>query len=160
MIAGIHISQEIFAIDVLTALKSSLEQRRKHVLRLLKLYGDQALKIKNRPMGIRKASSCKYESLLSWIIIYFTIPVVRELLILSRLHLNDLRTYDREWAFFRIITVIMSYLAWWYCHCDKSFGYDYYFQCSLKIARVEIPKRYPSNSLYWKRGQRVLEMRR
>ena len=42
MIAGIHISQEIFAIDVLTALKSSLEQRRKHVLQLLHPYGDQA----------------------------------------------------------------------------------------------------------------------
>ena len=43
MIAGIHISQEeIFAIRVLTALKSSLEQLRKHVLRLLRLYGDQA----------------------------------------------------------------------------------------------------------------------
>ena len=40
--AGIHISQEIFAIDVLTALKSSLEQHRKHVLRSLQLYGDQA----------------------------------------------------------------------------------------------------------------------
>ena len=43
---SIHISQEIFAIDVLTALKSSLEQPRspasKHVLRLLRLYGDQA----------------------------------------------------------------------------------------------------------------------
>ena len=44
MMAGIHISQEIFGIDVLTALKSSLEQRRKHVLRFLQLYGDQALK--------------------------------------------------------------------------------------------------------------------
>ena len=43
MITGIHISQEIFAIDVLTALKSSLEQRLKHVLRLLRLYADQAL---------------------------------------------------------------------------------------------------------------------
>ena len=45
MIAGIHISQEIFAIDVLTALKLSLEHRRKHVLRFLRLYGDQALQI-------------------------------------------------------------------------------------------------------------------
>ena len=45
MIAGIHISQKIFAIDVLIALKSSFfEQRRKpHVLRLLRLYGDQFL---------------------------------------------------------------------------------------------------------------------
>ena len=43
MIAGIHTSQEIFAINVLTALKSSLEQRWKHVLRLLRLYGDRAL---------------------------------------------------------------------------------------------------------------------
>ena len=33
MIPGIHISGEIFAIDVLTALKSSVEQRRKHVMR-------------------------------------------------------------------------------------------------------------------------------
>ena len=43
MMAGIHASQEIFAIDVLRALKSSLEQRRKHVLRSLQLYGDQAV---------------------------------------------------------------------------------------------------------------------
>ena len=37
MIASIHISQEIFATDVLTALKSSLEQRLKHVVRFLQL---------------------------------------------------------------------------------------------------------------------------
>ena len=37
MIAGIHISEEISAIDVFTALKSYLEHRRKHVLRLLRL---------------------------------------------------------------------------------------------------------------------------
>ena len=37
MIAGIHISQEIFAIDMLTALKPSLEHDCKHVLRLLRL---------------------------------------------------------------------------------------------------------------------------
>ena len=43
MMAGIHISQEIFVIDVLRALKSSLEQCRKHVLRSLQLYGDQAI---------------------------------------------------------------------------------------------------------------------
>ena len=45
MITGIHISQEIFANDVLTALKSSLEQRRKYVLQLLRLYGDQVLEV-------------------------------------------------------------------------------------------------------------------
>ena len=39
MIASINISQEIFAIDMLTALKSSLEQDRKHVVRFLRLYG-------------------------------------------------------------------------------------------------------------------------
>ena len=38
MIAGIRISQETFAIDMLTALKPSLEYDRKHVLRLLRLY--------------------------------------------------------------------------------------------------------------------------
>ena len=37
MIAGIHLSQEIFTIDILTALKLSLEHDRKHVLRLLRL---------------------------------------------------------------------------------------------------------------------------
>ena len=41
MITDIHISQEIFANDILTALKPSLEHNRKHVLRLLGLYGDQ-----------------------------------------------------------------------------------------------------------------------
>ena len=44
MIVGFHISQQILAIDLLTALKSSLEQRREHVLQLLRLYEDQALK--------------------------------------------------------------------------------------------------------------------
>ena len=43
MITTIDLSQEILAIDVLTALKSSLKHRRKHILRLLRLYGDQAL---------------------------------------------------------------------------------------------------------------------
>ena len=43
MIAGIHISQEIFAIDMLTVLKPSLEHDRKRVLQLLRLYGDQDL---------------------------------------------------------------------------------------------------------------------
>ena len=47
MIVCIHVSQEIFEIDVLTALKFSLEHRRKQVmrllLRLLQLYGDQAI---------------------------------------------------------------------------------------------------------------------
>ena len=38
----IHISQEIFAIDMLTALKPSLEHDHKHGLLLLRLYGDQA----------------------------------------------------------------------------------------------------------------------
>ena len=44
MIADIHISQETFTIDILTALKSSLEHDCKHVLRLLRLclHGDQA----------------------------------------------------------------------------------------------------------------------
>ena len=42
MIADIHILEEIFANDILIALKPSLEHDRKHVLRLLRLYGDQA----------------------------------------------------------------------------------------------------------------------
>ena len=42
IIASIHILQEIFAIDMLTVSKPSLEHDRKHVLRLLRLYGDQA----------------------------------------------------------------------------------------------------------------------
>ena len=43
MVTRFDISQEIFSIDMLTALKSSLKHRRKHVLRSLQLYGDQAL---------------------------------------------------------------------------------------------------------------------
>ena len=38
IIAGIDLSQEIFAIDVLRALKYPLEHRPKHVLRWLRLY--------------------------------------------------------------------------------------------------------------------------
>ena len=41
MIVNIDLSQEIFAIDMLRALKSSLKHRRKHVL-----YGDQAFRKK------------------------------------------------------------------------------------------------------------------
>ena len=43
MITGIDLSREIFAIKVLRTLKFSLKHRRKHVLRFLQLYGDQAL---------------------------------------------------------------------------------------------------------------------
>ena len=43
MITSIDPSQEILAIDVLKTLKSSLKHRRKHILQLLQLYGDQAL---------------------------------------------------------------------------------------------------------------------
>ena len=43
MVTIFDISQEIFSINMLTALKSSLKHRRKHVLRPLQLYGDQAL---------------------------------------------------------------------------------------------------------------------
>ena len=43
MITSIDVSQEIFAMDMLKALKSSLKHRRKHVLQPLQLYGDQAL---------------------------------------------------------------------------------------------------------------------
>ena len=44
MIVSIDLSQEIFSIDMLRVLKSSLKHRRKHVLRSLQLYGDQALR--------------------------------------------------------------------------------------------------------------------
>ena len=44
MMSGIRISQEIFAIDELTALKPTLKHDRKHVLQFLRLYGGQALK--------------------------------------------------------------------------------------------------------------------
>ena len=43
IITSINVSQEIFAMDILKALKSSLKHHRKHVLQLLQLYGDQAL---------------------------------------------------------------------------------------------------------------------
>ena len=43
LIPSIDLSQEIFEIDILKALKPFLEHNRKHYLRLLQLYGDQAL---------------------------------------------------------------------------------------------------------------------
>ena len=43
MITSIGVSQEIFAMDILKALKSSSTHYRKHVLRLLQLYEDQVL---------------------------------------------------------------------------------------------------------------------
>ena len=47
MFTSIDVSQEIFAMDLLKALKSSLKHHRKHVLRLLQLNGDQALALAN-----------------------------------------------------------------------------------------------------------------
>ena len=41
MIPDIHITQEIFAIDMWAALKFSLEYNRKHVGQSLRPYGDQ-----------------------------------------------------------------------------------------------------------------------
>ena len=55
---SIHISQEILAIDVLTALKSSLEQRRKHVLGFLRLYGDQAQAHQCKDSGVITSWYC------------------------------------------------------------------------------------------------------
>ena len=43
MITGIDLSQEIFAVNMLRTLKSSLKDRRKNVLRSLQLYKHQAL---------------------------------------------------------------------------------------------------------------------
>ena len=43
IIVNIDLSQEIFEIDMLRSLKSSSKHHRKHVLRPLQLYGDQAL---------------------------------------------------------------------------------------------------------------------
>ena len=42
MITNIDVSQEIFTMYILKALKSFLKHHRKHVLRLLQLYGNQA----------------------------------------------------------------------------------------------------------------------
>ena len=43
MITSNDLSQEIFAINVLKAMNSSLKPCREHFLQLLQLYGDQAL---------------------------------------------------------------------------------------------------------------------
>ena len=43
MMISTDLSQEKLTISVLTVLKSSLEHGRKHILRSLRLYGDQAL---------------------------------------------------------------------------------------------------------------------
>ena len=43
MITGVDISQEIFSIDMLTVLKSTLKHHRKHVLRSFQLHPRQPL---------------------------------------------------------------------------------------------------------------------
>ena len=42
MTTSFDMSQELFSINILTALKYSSKDRRKHVLRSFRLYGDQA----------------------------------------------------------------------------------------------------------------------
>ena len=55
MVSSIDLSLAIVAIDILTALISSLKHGRKHVPRLLRLYGDQKA-------YISKNSSCSTSS--------------------------------------------------------------------------------------------------
>ena len=57
MITGIDLSQEIFAIDMLRILKSSLKHRPKHVLRSLQLYEDQALE---SPRSVSEKNAFQY----------------------------------------------------------------------------------------------------
>ena len=45
MITSNDLSQETHATDMLTAIRSSLNHSRRHALRLLRLYGDQALEV-------------------------------------------------------------------------------------------------------------------
>ena len=45
MITSIDVSKEMFSMDMLKALKSSLKHHRKHALRPLQQYGDQALRL-------------------------------------------------------------------------------------------------------------------
>ena len=51
VITGTHISQDVFATNMLTALKPSLKHDRKHVLRLLQPYGDKTLSCSYRLVG-------------------------------------------------------------------------------------------------------------
>ena len=45
MVTGFYISQEIFLIDMFTALEPCLKHHHKHVSRPLQLYGDQGLSL-------------------------------------------------------------------------------------------------------------------
>ena len=60
MVTSFDISQEIFSVYMLTALKSSLKHRRKHVLRSLQLYGDQALRRISCHGRNHSQASCEY----------------------------------------------------------------------------------------------------
>ena len=62
MIAGVQISQGIFANNILTALKPSLEHDRKHVLQLFRLYDDQALHLLSRLLSNAKAMVANFVS--------------------------------------------------------------------------------------------------
>ena len=53
MIIGIHISQELFAIDMLTALKSSLEHDRSQACSVIvAMYGDRVLETEYNAMRV------------------------------------------------------------------------------------------------------------
>ena len=74
MVASIDRSQEIFANDIMRALKSSLKHRSKHVLGSLRLYGDQqVMRVVNAVILKMMADSPdrfrKKASLFSWLII-------------------------------------------------------------------------------------------
>ena len=61
MVTSFDISQEIFSIDMLTALKSSLKHRRKHVLLSFRLegYGELALEVFCLAFGFHCVSKVK-----------------------------------------------------------------------------------------------------
>ena len=93
MITSIDLSQEMFAISMLTALKFSLKHRRKHVLQWLRLYGDQALRLSIAQKLTNRNSHWHGEVQFSW-------PEDNELPTLSK-HCLFLTCSHRDNLFFR-----------------------------------------------------------
>ena len=62
MITSIDFSQEIHTIDLLTALNSFFKHRRKPILRLLRLYGDQGFTSEAEAVAVEPAMEVQNET--------------------------------------------------------------------------------------------------
>ena len=105
-IVNIYLSQEIFATDMLRALKSSLKHRK----RSLQLYGDQALVTSKKPFAAPKVCKRWKTKSGSCIIFFFELIIKADFLSWQKSLAYSLRIFVNN---FSLLSTLQRVLAAW-----------------------------------------------